>query len=251
MNPDILLIDEVLAVGDMRFRKKCQGFIKRLQDNGTAIILVSHGLGQVMMLCENAVVMDHGRPVFYGPSEEAVSVTGRLQDQSPDGSAGLTSGLKDKTSPVIIKKLSVDSVAPESLGELPRIAARIHYKARENTKDVMASFQIYKDGIESPITTARSMNDESVFFAISEGEGIITATFDSCPLTQGEYLMKASLGIKGYPTPLDAIGHDDAPFRFIMPDLTPAVPWSNLNGEIVHWAADWGHQTNSESEDRS
>jgi ABC-type polysaccharide/polyol phosphate transport system ATPase subunit len=241
MNPDILIIDEVLAVGDMRFRKKCQGFIKRLQANGTAIILVSHGMGQIMMLCENAVVMDHGRPVFYGPSEEAVSVTGRLQEQSTDDASAKVSSFRDKTAAIVIEKLSVNSSAPSALGELPTVTARIHYNARENVDDVMACFRIYKDGIESPLTNARSMTNLSEGFFIPKGSGVITATFDPCPLAQGEYSLKAIVGLKGYPTPLDAVGYDDSPIRFSVPDLMPAAPWATLEGEILHWQAEWQH----------
>ena len=238
MNPDILLIDEVLAVGDMRFRKKCQGFIKRLQNNGTAIILVSHGLGQVMMLCENAVVMDHGLPVFYGSSEEAVSVTGRLQEQSLSG-APETSGLRDKTASIVIEKLSVDSVPPLAPGELPYLNAHIHYTARESVKNAIAGFQIFTDGNEAPIASTRSLNNTSGVFDVPKGKGIITAAFDRCPLVQGEYLVKGTVGIEGYPTALDAFGYDDPPFRFRVPDLTPVAPWATLDGEIVHWQAQW------------
>lgn len=241
MNPDILLVDEVLAVGDMRFRKKCQGFIKRLQSNGTAIILVSHGMGQVMTLCNEALVMDHGRPVFLGPSEEAVSVTGRLQEQSSDGASAITSNFRDKSAAVLIEKLSVDSSAPSAPGELPTVTARIHYNAREHVEDVTACFRIYKDGIESPLTNARSVTNRSMCFSISKGKGVITATFDPCPLAQGEYSLKALVGLKGYPTPLDAVGYDDAPIRFSVPDLMPAAPWATLEGEIIHWQAEWQH----------
>ena len=194
-----------------------------------------------MMLCENAVVMDHGRPVFYGPSEEAVSVTGRLQEQPLDGTSGQSSSFRDKTASVVIEKLSVDSTSPESPGKLPSVIARIHYSAKERVENAMASFSIYKDGIESPLTTVRSMTNPSGFFAIPKGAGVITATFDPCPLVQGEYLMKASVGLKGYPTALDAVGFDDPPLRFSVPDLAPPAPYASLEGENIHWQALWQH----------
>mgnify|MGYP001055443299 CR=1 FL=1 len=240
MNPDILIIDEVLAVGDMSFRRKCQGFIKRLQENGTAMIFVSHAMGQVMMLCENAVVMDHGRPVFYGSSEEAVSVTARLQENQPDDRSAST---RDETAPLIIEKLSVDSIAPGSPGELPSIIARIHYTAREQIKNAVASFLIYKDGIESPLTATRSFEDSTEFSNLPKGAGILTASFDSCPLVQGEYLLKATVGTKDYPTNLANFGFEEPPFRFKVPDIEPAARWATINGEVVHWQALWKHES--------
>ena len=243
MNPDILIIDEVLAVGDMRFRRKCQGFIKRLQSNGTAIILVSHGMGQIMMLCENAVVMDHGCPVFHGPSEEAVSVTGRLQEQPMGEKTKQDTSVRDETARVVIEKLSVDSIAPSSPGELPSITARIHYTAREQIENRMASFLIYKDGIESPLTAARSFEDSTELSNLSKGKGVLTASFDSCPLVQGEYLMKATIGTKGFPTNLANFGFEGPAYRFKVPDLKPIAPWASVNGEVLHWQALWKQES--------
>lgn len=57
---DILLIDEILAVGDTDFQKKCVNKIKNLKTNGVTIIFVSHNLDNVRMLCDKIVVLDKG-----------------------------------------------------------------------------------------------------------------------------------------------------------------------------------------------
>jgi len=59
--PDILLIDEVLSVGDMNFQRKCVEKIKDMQDNGTTIIFVSHNLDSVVGICQNALYLKSGR----------------------------------------------------------------------------------------------------------------------------------------------------------------------------------------------
>lgn len=61
VDPDILIIDEVLAVGDAAFQEKCRGRIKTLLDNGTTLLFVSHAKAPVIELCKNAVWLDHGR----------------------------------------------------------------------------------------------------------------------------------------------------------------------------------------------
>lgn len=58
--PDILIVDEVLAVGDAAFQKKCRQRIRELLDHGTTLLFVSHAKGPVMELCEHAVWLDHG-----------------------------------------------------------------------------------------------------------------------------------------------------------------------------------------------
>lgn len=73
MEPDVMLIDEVLAVGDFSFKQKCSEKINEIRKNAS-VLLVSHNMRDVMMLCSRAIVLDGGRVAFYGPSEEAVDV---------------------------------------------------------------------------------------------------------------------------------------------------------------------------------
>ncbi len=61
VDPDILLVDEVLAVGDEPFQRKCMDRIRSFQHEGRTIVLVTHGLDQVAELCDRAVVLEHGR----------------------------------------------------------------------------------------------------------------------------------------------------------------------------------------------
>lgn len=74
VNPDILLVDEVLAVGDEAFQKKCMDKIREFQEQGRTIILVTHALGQVTDLCDRAIVLSHGAVIFDGSAVDAVNV---------------------------------------------------------------------------------------------------------------------------------------------------------------------------------
>jgi ABC-2 type transport system ATP-binding protein len=74
VNPDILLVDEVLAVGDEAFQKKCLAKIRAFQEEGRTIILVTHTLSQITDLCTRAVVLAKGHVVFDGDPEDAVSI---------------------------------------------------------------------------------------------------------------------------------------------------------------------------------
>jgi lipopolysaccharide transport system ATP-binding protein len=66
VNPQILIIDEALAVGDARFQQKCMGRIKRLRDSGVSILFVSHDSEAVKRLCDHAVVLERGEIVNQG-----------------------------------------------------------------------------------------------------------------------------------------------------------------------------------------
>ncbi len=69
-NPDILILDEVLSVGDAKFRKKSEKKIMSLMDNGTTVLFVSHSLEQVQRICNKAMILEHGTLVNIGGIEE-------------------------------------------------------------------------------------------------------------------------------------------------------------------------------------
>ena len=72
VNPDILLIDEVLAVGDYAFQEKCVDAIMKLKHQGKTIVFVSHSGNQVKQLCEKAVWLDKGQIRMYGDADLVV-----------------------------------------------------------------------------------------------------------------------------------------------------------------------------------
>ncbi|WP_216638965.1 ATP-binding cassette domain-containing protein [Paenibacillus sp. FJAT-26967] len=72
MTPDILLIDEVLAVGDHEFQKKCINAILRLKSEGTTIVFVSHAGEQATIICDQAIWLEEGRIKLSGPTRDVV-----------------------------------------------------------------------------------------------------------------------------------------------------------------------------------
>lgn len=84
-DPDILLVDEVLAVGDEQFQQKCLDKIKEFQTEGRTIIIVSHALDQIQSLCDRVVVMDTGKLVYDGIPVTAIE---RFRELLEDNSVG-------------------------------------------------------------------------------------------------------------------------------------------------------------------
>ena len=71
IDASIVMIDEALAVGDVFFQQKCHARLAQLQDSGTVIVLVSHSMPDIEQYCERAILLDHGKAHFIGPSAEA------------------------------------------------------------------------------------------------------------------------------------------------------------------------------------
>lgn len=73
LDPEILLVDEVLAVGDARFQRKCLDKMEAVRQAGRTVIFVSHNMPAVTRLCPRTILLDAGKVLFDGPSHEAVS----------------------------------------------------------------------------------------------------------------------------------------------------------------------------------
>ena len=69
VRPDILIVDEVLSVGDYQFQQKCEARIRNMIDRGTTILLVSHDLGMIKRLCNKVLWLDHGHRKDMGETE--------------------------------------------------------------------------------------------------------------------------------------------------------------------------------------
>jgi lipopolysaccharide transport system ATP-binding protein len=102
IEPDILLVDEVLAVGDASFRQKCIERIKTLLHNGTSLIFVSHDMGLVRAVCTRALYLEHGEVQNMGASGEIIDIYNQVLEKRriekmsrPDDGAGeLESGVE-------------------------------------------------------------------------------------------------------------------------------------------------------------
>jgi ABC-2 type transport system ATP-binding protein len=86
-DPDILLVDEVLAVGDEQFQEKCLAKIREFQTEGRTIIIVSHALDQISSLCDRVVVMDKGKLVYDGIPVTAIERFRKLLTDNAVGQA--------------------------------------------------------------------------------------------------------------------------------------------------------------------
>jgi lipopolysaccharide transport system ATP-binding protein len=73
LNPEILIVDEVLAVGDAEFQRKCLDKMKDVSSHGRTVLFVSHQLQSITSLCNKVVFMEQGQVRSYGPAEETVA----------------------------------------------------------------------------------------------------------------------------------------------------------------------------------
>ena len=97
VEPQILIVDEALSVGDVFFQQRCYERMRQLLDSGVCIILASHDLGSVQQFCRHTLVLRRGRAAFWGPSAEATKVYFQLEQQ--EKAAAFASNTKAAVTP--------------------------------------------------------------------------------------------------------------------------------------------------------
>ncbi len=208
LDPDVLLIDEVLAVGDEAFQRKCLNRVRGFQTEGRTICLVTHSPEQVRDLCHTALVLDHGNPIHLGDVHEAVSVYRRSIGEADlvldaDGNETVR---RIAESPVRILQATVEPPAPGReefrLGDRLTISLRV---AVERPAPVRAHLWIHRnDGLLLvDVSSYALVGDDPT---VSPGEGRVEFTIDDVPFADGDYIVTVALQ-----APTDASDYDRTP----------------------------------------
>lgn len=138
-NPDVLLVDEVLAVGDEAFQRKCMDRIAQFRRDGCTIILVSHSAQQVAELCDRGIVLSDGAVVFDGDTDAAIGV---LRDVL-DGRYG--KGIARTRAAIQLERIELLNGAgarAKVLGEGDALVVRLHLDAAQHMERWAAGFSI-------------------------------------------------------------------------------------------------------------
>lgn len=89
VEPEILILDEVLSVGDARFRRKCEKKMQTMFDHGVTVLFVSHSLAQVQRLCNKGILLEHGQLIAKGDIDEVSAIyEAKLEEENPEEAEG-------------------------------------------------------------------------------------------------------------------------------------------------------------------
>jgi lipopolysaccharide transport system ATP-binding protein len=199
VDPDILLIDEVLAVGDQAFQAKCLQRIGEMRQEGTTLLFVSHHANTVRRLCNRAVRLDKGRIHSQGYTSEVVD--GYLRDVSSEQDTGISfddsgaprpgqrwgSGLVEITGVRFLDEQGQEQTVFHT-GE--PLVARITYRAHQRVERPSFGVALHRsDGthVTGPDTATTGFHIDYI-----EGKGNIDYSIDRLPLLPGEYQFTAT-----------------------------------------------------------
>jgi ABC-2 type transport system ATP-binding protein len=203
VDPDILVVDEVLAVGDENFQRKCMGRIKEFQDDGRTILFVTHSADLVRVICDRAAVLSSGKLIGYASAAEAVKLYHEhLLSLAPESAITASEPVSEVP---VYRPVTIVSVDVEHPGTgtrdylLPGEPLTVHlgFEAMEPVADMVIGVEIHDQFNEMVYASDTEILGQR--FDVPAGGGRADLTFDHIPFLDGGYSvaveLKSGLGI--------------------------------------------------------
>ena len=180
LEPDVLLIDEVLSVGDMGFQQRCVDRMAEFKKQGVAIAFVSHNLRAVAGLCQRAMYL-HGEVRAFGPCAEVIEQYVRAsQQQRPREDAGAVEILKTE-----LLDNQGRTVVAAAAGA--RLTLRVHYLAHAAVRNLLLGFLAFRSNDGLPVYDANFGSSELQIGPLRTGEQVAVDFHFRAHLTRGQY----------------------------------------------------------------
>jgi len=188
LEPEILIVDEVLAVGDAAFQKKCLGKMKDVSSAGRTILFVSHNMAAVQNLCDHCLYLKNGKMIAHGKTNDVLPVYLRAslesqlvsladrEDRSGNGSLRFKS--------VSLRNSKNESIVAAQCGD--QVILQIEVEATTDVSNVVVSMGV-DDNMGQRIAHYSNDVTNQVFDRISRGTHLVNIFVPKFPLKSGEY----------------------------------------------------------------
>jgi len=187
LEPEVLLVDEVLAVGDLEFQKKCLGKMKEVSQGGRTVVLVSHQMNQIRRLCDKVLWMDFGQIRKLGPTAEVVGAYESALLAGANGNERRKEGPKAKA-----RFLGWEIVEPRA--ELPHLLTSVGPFTVKFTVEINEPIRMGIHGIEINDPEGQRMWGNAVYnLNLQPGTYEFVHRVGSLPLKPGPYCWRVTL----------------------------------------------------------
>lgn len=195
LEPDILIVDEVLAVGDADFQKKCLGKMRDVSvRDGRTVLFVSHNLPSVQNICTHAMVLQYGKNIFFGATADAIDI---YLDHKKNYAEKNLSTRKDRKGNGFVQCTGItilnNKFLPvESVKSGDDVNIQIHYVVKSDAvRSVAFRIQVL-DSNEQPLFICNNAHTTGLF-AILQNEGSAICSIPKLPLYGGTYYINIHL----------------------------------------------------------
>ena len=230
IEPDILIVDEVLAVGDSSFQTKCIEKMKDIANSGTAVLFVSHNLGIVKSICNRSLLLDGGKMEFIGETDQVISKYLNVDDISL--SRDLANAARVQSNGKLsFKKCSIGSVNGKAkrqfnIGE----DIQLDFSIISKFEGKVGFWIIFRDQTSNPIIC--SHQKDQIELSIKKGNYLLSFKTSQFSLLPGQYIISAGVMDYEYTTFFEWI--ENCQSFEILPAFNSGVRYDNRLGYVVH-----------------
>jgi lipopolysaccharide transport system ATP-binding protein len=239
INPSLLIVDEVLAVGDMGFQRKCLQYATRYLGSGGSLVLVSHNMHVIQSICQRCVFLDRGEVRCEGTTSEAIEAYIRFQNSVGIESSGIRQEMNGSCEPILIEGVEVVPLEGTGIRSGQGLRLTLHYESRHELPPVTWGFSIWTKDLETRITTcvAKYANQEH---RLREGKGHLSCVLSNLPLVPGVYALRSGIYDIQTAWPLSRIGWENSPIFFsVQGSIDEANVRHSVDGDIVTVDVKW------------
>ncbi|NLE44667.1 MAG: ATP-binding cassette domain-containing protein [Chloroflexi bacterium] len=239
VEPDVLLVDEVLAVGDASFRHRCIAHMRSLQESGTTLVFISHNMHQVRSVCSSALLLIQGQAHAQGPTSEVITAYEQWLETAPVESES-SPGFSDSQGALILRAVQV--VQPDEAGNgvldshLP-LTMIVDYEAIHEHQIGRFDVRILRDDSTLCCTADSSQSANGELHTLF-GTGTIEITYAPLQLTTGSYT--AVVRVTDVTDSIVVASAQSAPFTVYAAGAgrdrgiyVPKVSWRKLHSPIA------------------
>jgi lipopolysaccharide transport system ATP-binding protein len=224
LEPEILIVDEVLAVGDAAFQKKCLGKMKMVAREGRTVIFVSHNMAAIGTLCSSAIVLGRGKIIYSGTPNHCISFYGEQNSQKQGAtwtrSPGETPG-----------SLTITQVSSLLTGEQPNLALALEVLLASKSNHKAAFLAVDIADVTGTVLM-QALPEVEGFIEDNKPEHCLGVEIKLPPLIPGQYLVTIWVG-SHYTETLDEVKEVVAFEVFESPTNGRSYPHSSQQGYIV------------------
>jgi len=251
LDPDILLLDEVLSVGDFAFQRKCMNFARSLEQKGSTILFVSHNMFSIKSMCERVIYLKKGKIVYDGPTDEGLAM------YEKDSRLGDVSWFHDdqKNTAMTITDVRIINEAGEETTVFDHgepMTVKVRYKTFRPVE--RPDFRVGIDRTDEVHCSTFSTVDDQIDIPLIDGEGEITLKTPPIKLVSDLYSVNIVVRERGhagrilcaqigghfhvrhavYASNAYGVFHEDATWKLAAPAVeTPAQPVTKADNDAA------------------
>ena len=195
LDPDVLIVDEVLAVGDAGFQKKCISTMADLRSGGRTVLFVSHNMAAVENLCSRGIWIDKGQLRMDGSSNEVIKAY--LSTYAVDDAKNVKLDTEGRAGSGEVRYTNIELFAPDRspspiIRSGDKLTLRLHFRAEEKILEPYFGLRMYTS-MGTLITDTSTWLHGVTIPSLAPGDGYVDLEFDALNLVPSRYMLSLSI----------------------------------------------------------